>query len=186
MPAHDDLIRFGAIVMGATVLAGSATLGSKPVYAASSSPNHVTQGATNCVGGEEIIYTCPFGKKVASVCATKNRVTYRYGPRGAPEIAVTSTGSDGIAHSGAARGGGGGGEDNLRFSRAGYEYIVYSATAGNLTDVPGKVWSGVVVMKDGKEISRLKCPVSSPRQEFGMIPFAVDEETDDRYEGWQF
>lgn len=140
-----------------------------------------------CAAGEHPVYVCPFKQKTVSVCATDRAVTYRYGPPGKTDLKIASNGSDGRAHLGTARGPGNGGEQtSLRFSNGGYEYIIYSAIGGTGTAVPGRHWSGLVVMKGAQEISSVQCPVSGKAQQFTLdtAPSFVADEDNPDYQAW--
>ena len=46
---------------------------------------------SHCLRGETILYSGRFTRAVGSVCLAGDRVHYRYGPAGHPEIDVVST-----------------------------------------------------------------------------------------------
>ena len=121
---------------------------------------------SHCTGQEQTVFSCSLGKKIVSVCASKDisptsgYLQYRFGPKNAPELVFPASTepahrSDIQARSLMFSGGGGG---YLRFINGGYNYIVYTAI--------GKGWGtkdGVSVEKDHKPVAHLKCldvPVS--------------------------
>lgn len=115
---------------------------------------------SHCGQGEEIVFSCSLGKKLVSVCAANNLspatgyVQYHFGPKSQPELLfppATESADRSVIRSGTLMFSGGGGA-YLRFINGGYSYIVYTAI--------GKGWGtkeGVVVEKDHKQISSLKC-----------------------------
>jgi hypothetical protein len=158
------------------------------IVVATSSAGAVSSGGqasarTQCRAGEAVAYSCQFGKKVASVCATGASVAYRYGPVGSPEIEIVSSGRDGLARRSFVVGQGHGREDHVRFSKGDYSYVVHSGVAGELSDIAGHTWSGVVVMQGEAEFARLDCRQNSARQRLKDLPF-VDYDADDRFNMW--
>lgn len=111
---------------------------------------------TLCRSGEAVVYNCPIRGKVVSVCASPSKVAYRFGTARAAEIEIASTGRDDALHWSSGVGGGGGHYTNLRFSRGGYEYVVFSGSPGSLHDVT-EPWSGVQVLKGQADVTRLEC-----------------------------
>ena len=170
-------------VRSIAALALSLVLGGCEQRQAVTGPSERAEAGPRCAPGERPVYACAFKEKAVSVCATNRVVTYRYGASGKIDLKITSNGSDGHAHLGTARGPGGGGEQtSLRFSNDGYEYIVYSAIGGTGTDVAGRHWSGLVVMKGGQEISSVQCPARGPAQRFTLDnapSFVADEDNSD-------
>jgi len=140
-----------------------------------------------CGPGERPVYVCPFKQKTVSVCATDRTVIYRYGPAGKTDLTIASNGADGRGHLGTVRGPGrGGAQTSLRFSNGGYEYIVYSAIGGTDTAVPGRQWSGLVVMKGANEVSSAECPARGPAQRFTLdtAPSFLPREDNPDYEAF--
>ncbi|TAN68143.1 MAG: hypothetical protein EPN17_09910 [Methylobacter sp.] len=126
-----------------------------------------------CSEQEQTVFSCSLGKKIVSVCASKDisptsgYLQYRFGKQNAPELifpALTNAPSQrsGIQARSLMFSGGGGAY--LRFINGNYNYIVYTAI--------GKGWGtkdGVSVEKDGKLIANLKCsdvPVSILGEDF--------------------
>ena len=134
-----------------------------PVWAAES----------HCRAQEQVVFSCSLGKKTVSVCAsadlsaTSGYLQYRFGPKGALELAfpdltkATPAASYVQARTLMFAGGGGG---YLRFVNGAHHYIVYTAI--------GKGWGakdGVAVEKNGQLVTNLECrdvPVSELGEEF--------------------
>lgn len=169
----------GLAALAVALVGGGPTVGAAP-------PS--TLAGTQCRTGETIVYACPIKGKVVSVCARKGAISYRYGPAGRPELEITSNGHDGLLHESTGVGGGGGGFRNLRFSKGGYEYIVFHGEPGQYheTTVP---WSGVAVVHGDADIANLTCPLHGPRQSFRSTDLSefvgdIAEDTDERYSAW--
>ena len=162
------------------VLAGLALMlaapAAAPVTAAPGAP------ASQCRAGETVVYTCGFGKSVGSICSGGGKLHYRYGPPGKPDIAIASTGDWSNVRRKVVVGGGGGSQPYLRFTRADYSYVVFWGTAGNLTERPGKLWSGIHVRRGDKSLATLSC--GSGAHPVGRIPDAVPEDTDPGFDTW--
>jgi hypothetical protein len=127
---------------------------------------------SHCNAQEQTVFSCSLGKKMVSVCAskdissTKGYLQYRFGPLKVPELlfpASTEASDRSIMRSGVYMFSGGGGA-YLRFINGPYHYIVYTAI--------GKGWGtkeGVAVEKDNKLISNIKCkdvPISTLGEAF--------------------
>ncbi|MER0215141.1 MAG: hypothetical protein DU481_02865 [Nitrosomonas sp.] len=145
----------------------------------------VWAGESHCQADEQIIFSCSFGKKMVSVCASndfsasKGYLQYRFGLKSAPELVFPDlTKAAPAASYVQARtlmfAGGGGGY--LRFINGQHHYIVYSAI--------GKGWGakdGVAVEKSGQLVANLECrdvPVSKLSEEFfnhASLPADRDE-----------
>ncbi|USQ96996.1 hypothetical protein [Caulobacter sp. RL271] len=149
--------------------------------------DRAADGAPRCAAGERRVYSCAFKQKTVSVCATDRTVTYRYGAANKTDLTIVSDGADGKAHATSIRGPGRGGfQTSLRFSNQGYEYIVYSAIGGADTEVAGRRWSGLVVMKGGDQVSNQECPTAGPGQRFTLdtAPSFIPDETNPEFEAW--
>lgn len=138
--------------------------------------------ASQCRAGEAVVYTCTFGKSVGSVCSGGGKLHYRYGPAGKPDIAISSTPDWSNVSRKVVVGGGGGSQPYLRFTRADYSYVVFWGTAGNLTERPGRLWSGIHVRRGDKDLATLSC--RSGAHPVGRIPDAVPEDTDISFDMW--
>lgn len=141
---------------------------------------------TLCRPAERVVYACSLGRKVVSVCAAPGLITYRFGRPGRPELEIPATPASGVLHVGTVVGGGGGSQQSLRFSHAGVEYIVFSAVAGSLTDVPGKRWSGVYVARGERQLAALACPSTGKATRISLDAALGDfpEEDNPAYEAW--
>ena len=117
-------------------------------------------GPTLCLKDEDNIFSCGAGKKVISVCASKDLapdhgyLQYRFGSPKKVEMTIPADRSvppakTAIAGSLTFSGGGG---DYLRFKVGDYEYIVYTAI--------GRGWGekdGVAVEQNGKRRGHVSC-----------------------------
>ena len=128
---------------------------------------------SHCRAQEHIVFSCSVGKKTVSVCAsadlsaTSGYLQYRFGPKGALELAfpdltqISPAASYVQARTLMFSGGGGG---YLRFFNGAYHYVVYTAI--------GKGWGpkdGVAMEKNGRLVANLECrdvPVSELSEEF--------------------
>jgi hypothetical protein len=122
--------------------------------------------STLCMSDETNLFSCTAGKKVISVCASKDLAAdrgylqYRFGTPGKVEATVPADRS--VPPKSSALAGtlvfSGGGGDYLRFKAGDYEYVVYTAI--------GKGWGekdGVAIEKSGKRLTHVSCtdePVS--------------------------
>jgi len=148
--------------------------------------------APACRRSERVIYACNFGDRRVAVCATDNRLSYRFGDARRTDLEIDSRPGHVRAHTGGVVGGGGGRQEHIRFSNNGYQYIVHSMEAGSLTDIPGKRISGVTVVRGETGASpivrSLNCPLAGPAQsmdQFNALPaetFAA--ETDETWDAW--
>lgn len=147
--------------------------------------------APACRRAERVIYACDFGDRRVAVCATDNRLSYRFGNARRTDLEIDSRPGHVRAYTGGVVGGGGR-QEHIRFSNNGYQYIVHSMIAGSLTDVPNKRISGVTVVRGETGASpivrSLDCPHAGPAQamdQFDVLPaetFAA--ETDPTWEAW--
>jgi hypothetical protein len=111
-----------------------------------------------CQTKENVIFSCSTGKKLISVCSSKNLsptagyVQYRFGTKEKPELTFPEPQTHPISFS---TGGtlmySGGGGAYMRFNKGTYSYVVYSGI--------GKGWDkqGVVIEKNGKLLSNIIC-----------------------------
>jgi hypothetical protein len=128
---------------------------------------------SHCTGQEQVVFSCSVGKKIVSVCASKDisptngYLQYRFGKPNAPELVFPDSTKSPLPRSGIQARTlmfSGGGGSYLRFINGKYNYIVYTAI--------GKGWGtkdGVWVEKDGKPIADLRCrniPDSTLGEEF--------------------
>ena len=174
----------------ALVLAPLALLPASP----SAAPAAPAAPATQCRPAETVLESCRFRRAVGSVCLGAKSVHYRYGPAGRPDLDVASDSGWSNVHFGTIIGGGSGGrQHHVRFTAGRYDYVVYEAVGGNLTDVPGRRWSGINVARDGRDLALLECPGAArlhPRGWtllFERAPASAREsltDEDPRFEGW--
>jgi hypothetical protein len=139
--------------------------------------------SSHCSEQEQTVFSCSLGKKLVSVCASKDisptsgYLQYRFGKRNAPELVFPTAAES--AHRSVMRAQtlmfSGGGGAYLRFINGQYNYIVYTAI--------GKGWGtkeGVSVEKEGRLIANLKCrdiPASELGDDFfSKAGIAADQE----------
>jgi hypothetical protein len=134
---------------------------------------------TLCYPHEEIYFSCPIGRKIASVCASGNispengYVQYRFGRPGKPELefpAEPEPPRDRFSISDFS--GGSVNSTHLKFNSGGYVYVVYQSAT-----------SGVYVKKNGKTVVNLSCDDGyyqqiSPRAMRGIKTVAPDDNDD--------
>ncbi len=140
-----------------------------------------------CIAGERAIYTCRYGADTVSVCASATAVRYVYGRRGRPALTISSNGRDGRAFVGTIVGGGSGGQQHhIRFVNEGHDYIVYSARAGEYTDIAGAEWSGLVVRRGDTVLRESQCRQNRPAQRLDISGTTIElpEEDDPGALGW--
>jgi hypothetical protein len=140
------------------------------------------RAGTHCVDGEAVVFSCAIEGKIVSVCVGPTTVDYRFGPLGAPELQIASTGADGAAHV-SDLSSAGGRQSAVRFSSGGYEYVVHAMEAGQHTDVPGQTFAGVTVLQGDATVSDSDCPDPALHQ-FSTTDIPAEPEPDDRYEAW--
>jgi hypothetical protein len=124
---------------------------------------------TLCLADEAKVFNCTAGKKVISVCSTKDLAAdrgylqYRFGSPGKVELTIPADRS--VLPTNSALSGtlvfSGGGGDYLRFQAGDYQYVVYTAI--------GKGWGekdGVAIEKDGKRRAHVSC-TNEPESQLG-------------------
>lgn len=99
------------------------------------------------------LFSCTVGAKTATVTAEGDQLTYSYGPAIKPEMTISGDAQSGNIFRMVQRFAGI--EQQLRFQRGDYSYVVYSV-AGNETSGSAAI-SGLVVMKADKVISDKNC-----------------------------
>ncbi len=117
--------------------------------------------ASLCQPDEQVIYTCPTGDKIVSICAAPGKagiLRYRFGRPGVVELTYPANGQagSGVFLLGSLLFSGGGGAW-LRFENKGYVYTVFTATGkwGPGGAIAGA--SGVAVTHAGKPVTNLVC-----------------------------
>jgi hypothetical protein len=137
-----------------------------------------------CLTGEVNVFSCGAGKKVISVCASKDAAAdhgylqYRFGSPKKVELAIPADKSVPPARSAIAGNlsFSGGGGAYLRFKTGDYEYVVYTAI--------GKGWGekdGVAIEQNGKRRSHISC-TDEPESKMGPDFFTqagLSEDTGD-------
>lgn len=157
-----------------------AARGAQPPATAAAAAAPTSSSTPTCAPPERTIYSCASKARLVSVCATDSAITYRAGAGGHTDLQIVSHAGDGVAHLGTIRGPGSGGRQiGLRFSNAGYDYLVFSSTNGSGTDAPGERRSGVVVMKESQTIASLPCAATARPEYFDLDvvpPFLAAED----------
>jgi len=181
------LALLGAAVVAAAMLA-PARAAPRPLWRPA--PRHAV--ATQCLVGERVFFSCPFGARIGSVCGTPGALHYRFGPAGKPTIDIANDADWQNIFLGRIVGGGGGHQDSLRFSRGDYDYIVYIAEYGQLTLSAGKSAAGIEVEQNGRSIASFHCPdthAAAYGDLTGVVGLAPKDpgimvETDDHFLAW--
>jgi hypothetical protein len=166
----------------AAVLATGLILAAPAGLAAKGGGGHRAPAPSHCRPGERTLYNCTDGRKIASVCAGAGLTSYRFGPPGAVDLEIASTGHDGKAYSSLVTGGGGGRQDALRFISGDYSYVVYEGYAGQLTEISGQRLDGWTVMKGAATVSERKCRLTSPPAELESA--GLPDEPDQTFVMW--
>jgi hypothetical protein len=135
------------------------------------------RAGTHCVAGEAAVFNCAIEGKTASVCVGPQTVTYRFGPPGAPETEVASTGADGRAH-GSEISRAGAKQSAVRFSDGTNDYIVHAASGGGI-----QASAGITVLRGEATVSRSECP-DAARHQFRSADVPVQDEAEERYRAW--
>jgi hypothetical protein len=120
--------------------------------------------ATLCKADEVVVFSCPTGKHIASVCASKAEaasggyIQYRFGDTSKVDLSFPPDGTtpaDVFTGGSVAYSGGGGAW--LRFSNGAFRYNIFSAVGRwGRKGAPADA-AGVFVERDGKNISNLVC-----------------------------
>lgn len=146
-----------------------------------------------CLAGEQPVLSCGVGGKVLSLCAsgpltaagaTQARMQYRFGRPGRVEMAWPTRPESprGRFFLGTTMYSGGG-EERIRFSNAGYDYVVFQRTiAGEWDDEGHRAHhddEGVVVLKAGKVVGKRICTTPAANDGFPkMYDLLEREETE--------
>jgi len=130
------------------------------VHTFASSWNH-------CKADEDVVFYCPTNKNVISVCASKNisnetgYIQYRYGNNLVnPEISIPIASKPPRFNTEAIAFLSPDGEWNgyIKFKNGNYSYVVYYLSGrGTYSDPAPNFEYGVMIEKNGKKISKLKC-----------------------------
>jgi hypothetical protein len=140
--------------------------------------------STLCLTNEDTIFSCSAGKKVISVCASKDLTAehgylqYRFGAPAKVELTIPGDRPVPPTNSAVSRtlvfSGGGGAY--LRFKSGDYDYVVYTAI--------GRGWGvkdGVAIEKNGKPLTHISCkdvPISKMGEEL-FTKAGLKEDTKD-------
>lgn len=140
--------------------------------------------ATMCKPPETALFDCNTSGKVSSICQNGNRVVFRYGwwwDR--IEVEVMSNGNDGRAHRNFGRLGSNPNgigalayQRNMRFCWRNVDFIAFVTKWNNRSPD-----SGLVIEKDGVQLSNLRCKLTKNPDFDG--PAFVDDETDKQHQG---
>jgi len=147
--------------------------------------------APACRRHETRIYACDFGDRRVAVCAAENRLSYRFGTDRRTDLEIDSRPGQVRAYAGGVVGGGNGYQNRIRFTNNGYQYIVHSMTAGDLTDAPGARSSGVTVIHgsglQAPVVRDLTCPQDTAAQVISgvdALPGGAFDHDGEAYDGW--
>jgi hypothetical protein len=115
------------------------------------------RGTSLCAPREAVIFECSTGRKKVAICAGDGLgAQYRAGLPGKLEL-TSPRRSAGLSY--ANRPYSGGGESQVKFTSGAYSYVLYSGIFRTSFDGPNnpEFISGVLVHKDGVQISNRKC-----------------------------
>lgn len=147
--------------------------------------------APACRRDETRIYACDFGVRRVAVCAAETRLSYRFGTDHRTDLEIDSRPGQVRAYTGGVVGGGNGHQNRIRFTNNGYQYIVHSMTAGDLTDAPGVRSSGVTVIRgtgmQAPVVQDLTCPQDTAAQVISgveALPEGTFDQDGEAYDGW--
>lgn len=116
----------------------------------------------DCAG--ETVLSCPIGPKRLEVCLSAGDLLYRFGPSGAPELAlsVPLVRADFRPWPGV----GSAIWDELAFHNAGIDYVVWTAIERHDGAVRR---AGVSVMQGGRELAMLECDPGRVTGDLGVL-----------------
>lgn len=118
----------------------------------------------------EVLLSCPIGKKQLDLCLTSSAVTYSFGPRGAPELVLSSPLTEAAFQPWP--GVGSAIWDAVSFTNKGTTYEVWTSLDRN---TPNAVWEGGVnVLKGEALVAQLTCAPGTVQGELSAI-FAAKE-----------
>lgn len=126
---------------------------------------------SHCTSQEDVIFDCPIGKKHVSVCNNGGDLQYRFGRLGSTELAFPQSPEENASVTQGTIMLSGGGGDYLRFSNGDYDYVVYSAEGRGVLN------EGVVVEKDGKRLTTLKCSSYATNNISSHLPDGIEADT---------
>lgn len=111
--------------------------------------------------GPDRIFACSFGARRAEIISDGTTLTYRFGRPGKPELVLSGNAATGTVFyhrtlypRGEAQ--------TLRFNKGAWDYVVFNvwmapSTLSTGVTEPEYNDSGVLVLRDGQIVSRLKC-----------------------------
>jgi hypothetical protein len=143
-------------------------LGGSPAQAGTA---HGAEPSSHCTTPERVVFACPVGTKLVSVCADPaagpktGYLQYRFGKPGPAEALEINWPDNRLPPQAAATGGSeafsGGGAAWLRVHKGSYAYVVYTGIGRWGTNGRTLTREGVVVEHRGKVIASLKCSRSA-------------------------
>ncbi len=113
-----------------------------------------------CGISERVVFTCKIGRSLASLCAARESLHYRYGLAGSRAVDVGNLPDWSNVRIGTAIGQGGGHQDHVRISTGRIHYTLFVGLNGSLADNPGKSYAGFSVNQGTKgetPIGRYEC-----------------------------
>ena len=129
-------------------------------------------GKSLCKSGETALFQCTLPKSAVAVCfgttsSGENYAQYRHETDGVLDLVYPQDVKQGTETlSWASRGYSGGGEDQLHFTRGGYDYVVYSRTIrtgfGSDGHFDTASEAGVLVKRAGRDVSDRRCSDAPP------------------------
>jgi len=155
-----------------------------PTHAEPAAQRAKSSSGTMCKSQETALFDCSTPDKVSSICQNGKQVAFRYGwwwDR--TEVEVVSNGHDGRAHRNFGRLGSNSNgigslahQRSMRFSWRNVDFIAFATKWNNRPPD-----SGLVIEKDGVQLSNLRCRITRHPGFDG--PAFVDDETDRRHQG---
>lgn len=135
------------------------------------------QGAA--AGGPETVFACSFGARQVEVVREGERLTYRFGRPGRPELVLTGDAASGTIfyhRTLYARG-----EDQtLRFTSGDFSYVIFNGwSAPNLYLEGARDYSGLLVLRRGRAIRRMNCREGGDFLENPLF-FTLPQDADNR------
>jgi hypothetical protein len=131
--------------------------------------------AGHCTAAESVYFSCPTsGTKVLSLCGSADRVQYRFGPLGAPELSFPADSSPRAFTVGEER--------YVRsmanvaaFTSGGVRYEVTDAIGGGGgSDAAANNFQGVYVFEGDQQLAAISC-VTEPTRDWGALRAAVSQ-----------
>ena len=114
----------------------------------------------DCAGGEEV-FTCQIGAKSLEICHQGTDLTYAFGPKGTPDLALTESLT--TVNFTPWPGAGGAIWDTLAFQNDGYTYEVWAEQERTGED-DAPLLAGISVLKGEERVAELSCDPGTPSQ----------------------